>query len=155
MFDRMRWFGRRQAAAALLSLALVALAVPAVAAAEPATAPDGPAIARFAAHWHPWLRGTVRADFTIVKRDGTTVLVHYERGEITAVSDTSITIRGRDGKGATFLVTKDARVREHGHPAKISDLAVGGRAMVFGTNENGTYTAVLIRCVVEGPTATP
>lgn len=155
MFDRMRRIVRRGAAAGLLSLALVGLAVPAASAAEPTTAPDAAAIARFAGHRHPLLRGTVRADLTVVKRDGTTILVHYERGEITAVSDSSITINGRDGQGATFVVTADTRVHEHGHRAKISDLEVGNRAMVFGTSENGTYRAILICRVARGPASAP
>jgi len=145
MFDRFRRIGRRRTAAGLLTFALLALvAVPAVSAAEPTRSAER--LGR-----HPILRGTVRADLTVVKRDGTTVLVHYERGEITAVSDTSITIKGRDGKGATFVVTPETRVREKGAPAKISDLTVGDRAMVFGTNENGIYKAFLIRCVLSPP----
>jgi hypothetical protein len=93
------------------------------------------------------LRGAVRADVTVVKRDGTTVVIHYERGEVTAVSSTSITIQGRDGKGATFAITEATRVRSAGKAITVGDLKVGDRAMVFGTASGGTYTAVLIRCV--------
>ena len=162
MSTRIAGNSRRQAATVLLGLALIALvAVPAVSAADPSTTPGaGTASGGSAGDGqpgrirHPLLQATVRADLTIVKRDGTTVLVHYERGEITAVSDTSITIKGRDGKGATFAVTKDTHVRANGHPAKISDLEVGDRAMVFGTSADGTYTAFLIRCIVKAPTTT-
>jgi hypothetical protein len=141
MFDRIQRIGRRRTATSLLTLALLALvAVPAVSAADPT--PTAERVGR-----HPILRGTVCADLTVVKRDGTTVDVHYERGEITAVSAASITIKGRDGKGATFVVTGNTRVRVNGRPAKVSDLAVGDRAMVFGTSKDGTYTAILIRCV--------
>jgi hypothetical protein len=158
MFDRIRRIGPRPTAvgrgvaASLLTLAVLALvAVPAVSAAEPT--PSAERLGR-----HPILRGTVRADLTVVKRDGTTVVVHYERGEITAVSATSITIKGRDGKGASFVVTQDTRLREKGKPATISDLEVGDRAMVFGTSKDGTYTAFLIRCIqppVGAPASAP
>ncbi len=143
--------------AALLSLALLGLVVaPAVGAASPSTAaavaapqstagPSGIG-GRFIAR-HPLLAGTVRAEFTVVKRDGTTVLVHYEVGEIASVTATSVAIRGRDGKGATFTVTAATRVRAGGRPISISDLKAGDRAMVFGTDSSGTYTALLIRSV--------
>ena len=144
--------------AALVGLALLGLVVaPAVGAASPPpNASAGIAAPRAAADpseivrriaRHPLLAGTVRADLTVVKRDGTTVLVHYEVGQITSVSSTSVTVRGRDGKGATFAVTATTRVRAGGRAISISDLKAGDRAMVFGTNAGGTYTAVLIRCV--------
>ena len=93
------------------------------------------------------LRGAVRADVTVVKRDGSTVIVHYERGQVTAITPTTITIQGRDGKGATFTVTASTRVRAKGQAITYGDLKVGDHAMVFGISSGGTYTAVLIRCV--------
>ena len=147
MLTRIRSIGTSRAAAGLLTAAFIGLiAVPAVSAAEPAVSPansDAATIARFVAR-HPLLALTVRADLTLVKRDGSTVLVHYEAGRVTAVSDTSITIRGRDGKGATFVVTDSTRVRVGGRPADIADVRVGDRAAVFGKNDDGTYTALLI-----------
>jgi hypothetical protein len=58
------------------------VAVPAVSAAEPTPLAERAWVATRSQ------RGTVRADLTVVKRDGTTVVVHYERGEITAVKAT-------------------------------------------------------------------
>lgn len=155
MFDRVRPSRSRtirlgRPAAVLLGLFLIGLVVvPTVGAASPA--PTDPtasaAVARFVAR-HPLLAGTVRADLTVVKRDGTTVLIHYEVGKVTAVSSSSITIEGRDGKGASFTVTGDTRVRARGKTISVSDLEVGDRAMVFGTSSNGGYSAFLIRCVL-------
>jgi anti-sigma factor RsiW len=143
---------------ALLSLALLGLVVvPAVGAAStpattaglvaPATAPGPSGIAARRIARHPLLAGTVRAELTVVKRDGTTVLVHYEAGVIASVNATSVTIRGRDGKGATFAITAATRVRAGGRPISIAELKVGDRAMVFGTDVGGSYTAIRIRCV--------
>jgi len=156
MFEQIRRIGRRRAVAGLLALTFAALvAVPAVSAVEPTTPPPagaGPLVpGRPGLPRADLLRAVVRADLTVVRRDGSTVLVHYERGEITALSETSITVKGRDGKSATFALTPDTRVRERRRPATISDLEVGDRVMVFGTNDNGAYTAFLIRCVVKAP----
>ena len=113
---------------------------PAAPAASPATTPRNVAGIRAAI-----LRGAVRADVTVVKRDGSTVLVHFERGQVAAITPRSITIQGRDGKGATFTVTGSTRVRAKGQAIAYGTLKVGDRAMVFGTASGGTYTAVLIR----------
>lgn len=158
MFDSKTLRRLMRPGAALLGLALLGVVVaPAVGAASPSSTAPGAATAQTAADpsaiaarriaRHPLLAGTVRAELTVVRRDGTTVLVHYEVGEITSVTPTSVTIRGRDGKGATFTVTAATRVRAGGRPISISDLKAGDRAMVFGTDSGGTYTAVLIRGV--------
>jgi hypothetical protein len=176
MIERMRSMKARLAIAGLAVAAIVTLGVvPMVTAASPApaTSPTAPAAspaapvspaaspaapvsptaspAAGAAKARPIrnaiLAGTVRADLTVVKRDGSTVLLHYERGQVTALTPTSITIQGRDGKGATFTVTAETRVRSNGKRIAFSDLKVGDRAMVLGTSKDGAYTAVLIRCV--------
>lgn len=143
----------RRAATLVVGLALLAVVgVPAVGAgslapvssgAAPAATAD-PSLERLLGR-HPLLAGTVRADLTVVKRDGSSVLVHYEAGTISAVGSTSISITGRDGKGATFTVTAGTRVRRDGHAVSISVLKVGDRARVFGTGTAGSYTALLIR----------
>jgi hypothetical protein len=170
MIGWMREMKARLAIAGLAVAAIVALGiVPMVAAASPSTAaspsaassPAAPAAspatpatpaaspATGAARPRPLrnaiLAGTVRADLTVVKRDGTTVVLHLERGQVTALTASSITIQGRDGKGATFTVTDQTRVRSNGKQISLSDLKVGDRAMVLGTSKDGAYTAVLIR----------
>jgi hypothetical protein len=164
MSDRSRSMRARLALGGLAIVALIALVVvPIASAASPATpsaTPSSPAVPTASAPAtvdggllqglaarRPLLAATVRAELTVVKRDGTTVLVHYERGQLTAVSATSITIRGRDGNGATFVVTEATRVRANGEAIQLSDLKVGDRAMVFGVDQGGTSTAFLVRCV--------
>jgi hypothetical protein len=145
--------GLRRLAIAIGAVALLAaVAVPATMASTPATSPAADAVASnaFAAR-HPLLAGTVRADLTVVRRDGTTILVHYERGRITALGATSITVTGRDGKGATFAITSTTRVRSDGHPIPLASLKVGDRVAVFGTRSGGDDTAFLIRRLRLGP----
>lgn len=138
----------RRLAGTVLAIALAAmLAAPIVSAAEPSTpGPVTPAMAARLARL-ALLRGTVRADLTVVKRDGTTIVVHYERGTIGSLGRSAITIRGRDGKSGTFAFTAATRVRENGHRASIGDLEVGESAAVVGINDNGACTAVLVRAL--------
>ncbi len=89
----------------------------------------------------------LRGDLTVLRPDGTTVAIHAERGQITAVSASSITVKGADGVSTTFAVTADTKVRVRLRAVTIGDLKVGDRATVFGTKDGAGYTAKLIRCV--------
>lgn len=153
MLAHLRRFGPRRALVVLLTLGLVGIvAVPTMLAAAPAVGPSGPAAALDQAALAGRLGRVLRADATVLKRDGTTAVIHYERGEITAVSASSITIKGLDRVSTTFAVTSATRVREKGHAARIGDLTVGERAMVFGKANGADYDALLIRCVVKPAT---
>jgi Domain of unknown function (DUF5666) len=171
MTSKLRQLGARRILTAVLAIGLVGIvAVPAIYAASSAPAPTAaitdtsaasaggaaqideaaltPAAIRLGAGL---LNRVVRGDLTVRARGGTYVDVHYERGQITAVSATSITITGPDGKGATFTVTATTKVRSKGMLEAIGDLSVGQNAMVFGTGSAGTYNAVLIRGLVARP----
>jgi hypothetical protein len=153
MLAHLRRFGPRRALVVILTLGLVGIvAVPTILAAAPVAGPSNPVAALDKAAVAGRLGRVLRADATVLKKDGTTMVVHYERGEITAVRTSSITIKGLDGVSTTFAVTADTRVREKGHAAKIGDLTVGERAMVFGKANGAGYDALLIRCVVKPAT---
>jgi len=97
------------------------------------------------------LNRVVRGDLTVRAKGGTFVQVHYERGQISAVSAGSITITGPDGKSATFVVAAATKVRSQGKLGAIGDLKTGQNAMVFGTVSGSTLDAVLIRGLVARP----
>jgi hypothetical protein len=177
MITRLRQFGARRLLTATLAIGLVgvvavpviyaassaspaAATAPLAAAADTSTAAGAasagqvdeaaltPAAIRLGGRL---LNRVVRGDLTVRAKGGTFVQVHYERGTISAVSATSITISGPDGKGATFVVTANTKVRSQGKLEAITDLSVGQSALVFGTTSGSTYTAVLIHGVVARP----
>ncbi|HEY2887292.1 MAG TPA: DUF5666 domain-containing protein [Candidatus Limnocylindrales bacterium] len=176
MITKVRQFGARRLLTAALAIGLVGgVAVPAIYAASasapaavtvPTTVADGstagtagdagqvdeaaltPAALRLGGKL---LNRVVRGDLTVRAKGGTFVQVHYERGKVSAVSATSITITGPDGKGATFAVTATTKVRSQGKLEAIGDLSVGQNAMVFGTVSGSTYTAVLVHGIVARP----
>lgn len=160
MIKPVRQFGAGRIAIAVLAVGLLGIAaVPAIDAASAAPAAAGTTVAGGAAGQVDeaplnaaavrlgggLLNRVVRGDLVVRAKGGTYVDVHYERGRISAVSATSITITGPDGKGATFALTAATRVRSSGQAAKASDLAVGRNALVFGTGSAGSYSAVLVR----------
>jgi Domain of unknown function (DUF5666) len=180
MITRLRQFGARRLLTATLAIGLIGVvavpviyaassgapasnAAPLTAAGDPSTAGAAganqvdeaaltPAAIRLGGRL---LNRVVRGDLTVRAKGGTYVQVHYERGTISAVSATSITISGPDGKGATFIVTANTKVRSQGKLEAISDLSVGQNALVFGTTSGSTYTAVLIHGVVARPANAP
>jgi hypothetical protein len=75
------------------------------------------------------------------------VTIELQRGEITAVTATSITLRSKDGYSHTYTVTSATKVRERRSQIAIGDLSVGERAMVVAVRTNGGDIARRIACV--------
>lgn len=79
------------------------------------------------------LMGAVHADVKIIKADGEAVAFSFDRGEVTAASDKSVTIKRADGPSVTKSISADTKLR--------GKLAVGGKAAVF--SKGSAATAIL------------
>jgi hypothetical protein len=82
------------------------------------------------------------------------------RGEVTAASSTSVTVRARDGVSSTFTVTGDTRVRARangtGHDSSMAAVRVGDKAFVVGTGATRpTAGVVVFRHANATPSTTP
>lgn len=95
---------------------------------------------------HRALGRGLHGEFVVKGKDGAYVTVVSVRGEVTAVSATSITIKAEDGFTATYAVTADTKVRGH-DVDKIADVKVGDKGGAIGTKSGSTVTAraVLVR----------
>ena len=91
----------------------------------------------------------VHADIEATYLDGSKRTFAYDRGQITSITDTQITLVRRDQKTVTLNYDDSTFVREDGQPESVRDLKVGERAMFF--SEDGL--AKLIRCVSKAPAA--
>jgi hypothetical protein len=69
------------------------------------------------------LMGAVHADVMFIKADGSIVSFSFDRGSVTAASDTSVTVKRADGPSVTKSISTDTKLR--------GKLAVGGKAAVF------------------------
>ena len=69
------------------------------------------------------LFGAVHADVAFIKADGSAGSFSFDRGEVTAASNTSITLKRADGPSVTKTISSDTKVR--------GTVAVGGKAAVF------------------------
>lgn len=78
------------------------------------------------------MRDVLHGSLTVATDDGTAV-VDVQRGEITAASATSVTVRSSDGFVATYAIGADTSVRRDRDSATGADLAVGDTVRVRAT----------------------
>jgi hypothetical protein len=148
MFARIRSFGARRVAVVVLATGLVGIAaVPTIlGASAPAS---GPAVASSLdqAAQPARMGRLLRGDATVLKRDNSTMTVHFERGAVTAVSSTSVTLKGADGVSTTFAIGPDTRIRSAGKAAAAGALKTGDAIAAVGTKSatGSGYDALLIR----------
>jgi hypothetical protein len=84
----------------------------------------------------------IRGTFVVPKADGGYQTVHTQRGEVTAVSATSITVRSEDDYTKTYTVTADTGV--NAQRDGIGSIAVGDDVRILGVEADGAVTAVQI-----------
>ena len=137
----------RRIAVVILAAGLVGVvAVPQILATTAPPAPAAASAASLDAADRPARLGRVmRGDATVLRADGSKLTVHFERGQITAASATSLTLKGADGKTTTFAIGANTRIRSHGKAASAADLKVGNVAIAVGTASGSGYDALLVR----------
>src|SRR3954468_10025170 len=69
--------------------------------------------------------GTVHATVMLADKSGNAIDITWDRGAISKLSDTSITLTRRDKQQVTFAITADTAVRNDGGTYKLSDLKTG------------------------------
>ncbi len=99
------------------------------------------------------LFGVVSGELQLTKYDGTTMTLEYDRGRITSISDSQITLLRLDGESVTVTVDEATWVREGFALGSVNNLTVGQGAMLFSETTDGGLHAVLIRCVTPPPRA--
>ncbi|WP_250283705.1 MULTISPECIES: hypothetical protein [unclassified Frankia] len=82
----------------------------------------------------------LHGDATVRTDDGYQVIT-YQRGELTSLSQTSVTISSKDGYKATYAVTGDTDLWADGDDAGIGDFRTGTTVVVAATVDGDTRTA--------------
>lgn len=78
------------------------------------------------------------------RRGAVTILV--QRGEITALSAASISLKSKDGFAHTYVIGAKTKVRERREPVAIADLKVGERAMVIARRTDAGDVVQRVSC---------
>ncbi|GAA4211055.1 hypothetical protein [Actinocatenispora rupis] len=99
-------------------------------------------------HRHPrlnryLLRHTLHGDVTVRTKKGP-VDVAVQRGEVTSVSATSMTVRSSDGFSETWTLTGGTKVRADRKAASRSAITKGEQIGVAGRQSGNTDTARLV-----------
>jgi hypothetical protein len=68
-------------------------------------------------------------------------VVDFQRGTVTKVSTSSITVKSADGFTATYAVDAKTKVRVDKEPGKISEVKAADRVRVVATEDGSTATA--------------
>jgi hypothetical protein len=85
------------------------------------------------------------AQINVIGPGGRPHTLIYDRGRVTAVTPSSLTLRELDGSVVTIQVAPDAAVRLNGAPASLSDIRPGFQAMTVGRDG---APARLVRAIV-------
>jgi hypothetical protein len=93
------------------------------------------------------LRTTGHLTVTKHTRKHGTITVLVQRGEVTALSPTSISLTSKDGWSHTYVITDKTKVREQGETVDLSDVKVGERAMVVALKTKNGDVARRISCL--------
>jgi uncharacterized protein DUF5666 len=80
--------------------------------------------------------GTVHAVGNITYKDGSQQTWNWDRGRITALDSSSLTLTRRDKAQVTFAITSSTIVRNDGATYSLSDLQVGQAATVISQSGN-------------------
>jgi hypothetical protein len=68
---------------------------------------------------------------------------HAESGEVVIKDGNTITVKSENGLTETIILTGDTDISKTTN-ATVNDINVGDQVMVFGQEENGTFTAEAI-----------
>ena len=74
-------------------------------------------------------------------------VIAFQRGGVEKVSRTSLTVKSNDGFVETYVLSKDTKVRENGHDAKVADIDSTDRVLVVASKDDSTLDArrVIVR----------
>jgi hypothetical protein len=102
-----------------------------------------PAEARRLRREHRLAERGLHGEATIKTAKGFQV-VDGQRGKVTAISATSISLTSEDGYAATYVISGDTRFRVDGKSAKVTDIHQGATVTVRATVAGGTRTATVV-----------
>ena len=75
------------------------------------------------------------------------LVIAFQRGGVAKVDSTSLTVKSNDGFVETYVLSKDTKVRENGHDAKVAELDTSDRELVVANKDDSTLDArrVIVR----------
>ncbi|MFI5491584.1 hypothetical protein [Actinoplanes sp. NPDC051859] len=88
-------------------------------------------------------KNTVHGEITVRAKDGDRTIV-VQRGTVTAVDATSVTVKSTDGFAQTWVFGDKVRVVQNRKAVKVGDLKIGAEVGVAGAKDGDKAAARLI-----------
>ncbi|MFG1720220.1 hypothetical protein ACGFII_16490 [Micromonospora chalcea] len=89
-------------------------------------------------------RNTLHGEAVVRTRDGGTRTVAVQRGEVTAIDDSSMTVKSTDGFTVTWTFGEKLRVVERRTAIRSNDIKIGTTIAVAGAKDGGGNVARLV-----------
>ncbi|HZN17398.1 MAG TPA: hypothetical protein VFB84_04295 [Micromonosporaceae bacterium] len=89
-------------------------------------------------------RNVLHGEAVVQAKDGTTKTVVVQRGTVTAIDATTVTVKSADGYTLTWTFGDPLHVVEHRTSVKPEDVAVGAQVGVAGVREGDKVVARLV-----------
>jgi hypothetical protein len=86
----------------------------------------------------------LHAELVVKGKDGQPITVAAQRGEVTAVDATSVTVKSEDGYTRTYALTDDTIYRSGREKASLADVTVGATVRLAGPVSGGNATAKVV-----------
>lgn len=108
---------------------------------EPAVDPSDPSAPspRHRARVRGLVGRALHGELVVAGKDGKTVDVAVQRGQVTAVSPTSITLRSTDGFSRTYVLTTDSKIHVGKTTSTVADVQTGAQGAVVATKDGAAY----------------
>lgn len=129
------------AGAAVLAMAGIGGGIAFAADSGPTTTPAAPSAKAPHAHHgaHRLAHRVEHGEFTVHTKTGDQV-IDLQRGQVSAVSATSVTVRSEDGFTATYTVGSASKVRVQKKASAIANVHTGDKVAVAATRSGNTDT---------------
>jgi len=102
------------------------------------------------------LANVVHAEIEVVFADGTTKSWNWDRGMISAISSTSLTLKRADGQSVTLVITDATKLLGKGKKGSIADLELGDAVAVRSeSGGNATVVCAKLRAPKHGSAEPP
>ena len=97
---------------------------------------------------------SLHGEFVIQTKDGLRTVI-LQRGSVTAVASTSVTVKSSDGFTVTWTINDQTKVRDNRAPATAADLKPGVVVRIVGPRAGDSTIARLISIGTPGTPGTP
>jgi hypothetical protein len=88
-------------------------------------------------------KNTLHGEFTVQAKDGVRTVV-VQRGAVTAVDGTTVSVRSTDGYALTWSLHEKVRVRQDKKKADVAGIRVGAEVGVAGAKDGDATVARLV-----------